>query len=66
MLSPQLPTATWIGVDVLACWQAISVHSCRCGAEIERDGRNQSVTNNSYAAYLVLDSVPEWIVWPWH
>lgn len=64
MLSPRLPTDTWMEVDRTAGLRAVSLQSC--GAEIERDGRNQGVTIKPYTAGLVLEPVAGRMSRPWH
>jgi hypothetical protein len=65
MLSSRLPTDTWMVIDVRAGWRAISLHSCRRDAEIERDKRNQGVTVKPFTACLVLEPVAERMSRPW-
>lgn len=65
MLSPRLPTDTWMEVDRTAGWRAVSLQSCRRDAEIERDGRNHGVTIKPYTAGLVLEPVAGRMSRPW-
>ena len=61
----ELPTDTWMVIDATARWRSASVHSSRHDAEIERDQRNQGLTNKRYTACLVLEPVAERMFRPW-
>jgi len=65
MLHSELPTDTWMVVNVAAGWRAISTHSCRRDAEIERDRRNRDQESKPFTACLVLEPVAERMSRPW-